>query len=261
MKQLDLLDRILAPAGLSIVFQPIFQHRPHAWHLYGFEALARGPSQTNLENPHILFEYVRRKRAEPIVDRACVALAMRAANHLGKRAHLGINVHASTLEQDPDFAAFLSRMAHSADFPLSALIIEIVEHSPIWSGEGFRNALGEMRDLGISIALDDVGLGHSNHRMILECRPDYFKVDQYLVNGSSTDFHRRAVLRSISDLAARFGAQVVAEGVECQGDLQAVLGEGIGLVQGFLLSRPVEAATVGPHLVTEANQHYPRKSA
>ena len=109
MKQLDLLDRILAPPGPSIVFQPIFQHRPRAWHLYGFEALARGPRQTNLEDPKILFEYLRRKRAEAVVDRACVALALRTADSLGKRAHLGINVHASTLEQDKEFPSRVKR--------------------------------------------------------------------------------------------------------------------------------------------------------
>lgn len=241
----SLLDRILAPGALTVVFQPIFQRRADGWELHAFEALVRGPRGTNMECAEVLFEYVRRKRAEPDVDRVCIAEVLRAATLLGPDARLGFNVHAVTLEQDPGFPDFLERAVAASPFHAAALTLEIVEHSPSWSGRRFAAALTAVRELGFSIALDDVGLGHSNYRMILECSPDYFKIDRYLVSGSSGDFHRRAVLRSIVELAGSFGAYAVAEGVDNVNDLTAVLGEGIAAVQGFLLAEPAPAAVLG----------------
>lgn len=236
------LDRILAPGGLEIVFQPIFQRTGPGWRVASYEALARGPQGTNMEFPDILFEYVRRKQQSILVDRACVREALRAAWFLADPGRIGVNVHASTLEQDRGFPAFLHDVADEMGFPLNMLTLEVVEHSPCWSGKVFRDALSALRETGARIALDDIGLGDSNYRMILECRPDAFKIDRFLVNQSGRDTYRCAVLRSIADLAARFGASVVAEGVDNTDDLRAVLDEGIDFIQGFLLAEPVGAA-------------------
>src|SRR6185369_8891608 len=102
----------------------------------------------------------------------------------------------------------------------------------------FRNALAGLRDIGARIALDDVGLGHSNFLMILECRPEYFKIDRYFVHGARSDFYRQAVLGSVVHLAKPFGARVVAEGVEDEDDLAAVRAAGIDLVQGWMFGMP-----------------------
>jgi EAL domain-containing protein (putative c-di-GMP-specific phosphodiesterase class I) len=72
--------------------------------------------------------------------------------------------------------------------------------------------------------------------MILDCRPDYFKVDRYFALGCAKDPYRQAVLESIHELAQRFGGRVVAEGVEVPDDLAAIQAIGIDLVQGFLFS-------------------------
>ena len=81
--------------------------------------------------------------------------------------------------------------------------------------------------------------------MILECRPDYFKVDRYLVNGSCRDYHRRSVLSSIVELARRFGADAVAEGVDNVEDLRTTVNEGFTLIQGFLFGHPGPVSHLG----------------
>ena len=84
--------------------------------------------------------------------------------------------------------------------------------------------------MGIPIALDDIGEGHSNYRMILDCRPEFFKIDKYFVQGSHRDSARRAVLQSVVTLAANFGSPVIAEGVEELADLDLVTSVGINFV-------------------------------
>jgi EAL domain-containing protein (putative c-di-GMP-specific phosphodiesterase class I) len=229
-----LLERILERGALRALFQPVLAldgacPRPHY-----VESLIRGPEGTNVETPEILFSYARRKNATAAVDRACIDAILIAARELPGETVLGLNVHASTLAQEPEFLNFLGDTALLCGISPHRLVIEIVEHAPPWDVTGFRNGLDGLRAIGARIALDDVGLGHANYMMILECRPDYFKVDRYFVAGSHADFHRRAVLASVAELARPFGARVVAEGVEAPEDLAAIRGLGIGLAQGFL---------------------------
>jgi EAL domain-containing protein (putative c-di-GMP-specific phosphodiesterase class I) len=240
----SLLERILEPNGLTVVFQPMFQLKAEGWRLHALEALTRGPAGTNMENAAVLFEYVRRKREESLVDRECLTRALRTAKELRGEPRLTVNVHASTLGRDQGFVQFLADALDQNGIAAPRLVVEIVEHSPFWDGRSFTLALDGLRELGVAIALDDVGLGNSNYRMVLECRPDYFKVDRYLVCHSASDFYRRALLRSITDLAASFGAFAVAEGVDAHEDLEAVLSEGYRLVQGFLLSTPQTVAAL-----------------
>jgi EAL domain-containing protein (putative c-di-GMP-specific phosphodiesterase class I) len=240
-----MLDRLLEPGRLTVVFQPILRRALDGWHLQSFEALVRGPAGTNFESSDVLFEYVRRKRGEVAVDRHCIREILKAALVLGPLTRLSFNVHAVTLESDDRFVDFLQCAMTEFWHDPSRMTVEIVEHSPARCSDQFARNLEALRDRGFSIALDDVGLGDSNYRMILECRPDYFKVDRYLVDGSRNDFYRRAVLRSIVELAGSFGAHVVAEGVENMEDLRTVLDEGCTMIQGFLFGRPGPVAHLG----------------
>jgi len=95
-----LLDRLLLPGAFRVVFQPILSYDQRGWQIHALEALVRGPRGTHMEYPEVLFEYVRRKSAEAVVDRHCVAEVMKAARPLGSQITLSINVHAATLEQD-----------------------------------------------------------------------------------------------------------------------------------------------------------------
>jgi EAL domain-containing protein (putative c-di-GMP-specific phosphodiesterase class I) len=239
-----LLDAILEPGRLSVVFQPIFEVGVARPRLYGLECLIRGPRSTNAEHPQILFEYVRRKRAEAVVDRACVATALAEAGRLTSAHKLSVNVHASTLGRDGGFPSFLLEQVCRAKIDPRRMIVEIVEHSPPLDVPSFRAALGSLRDAGVAIALDDVGLGQSNYKMILDVRPDIYKLDRYLVSGAWNDPYRQVILDSLARMVRRLEARAVAEGVETSQELVAVEAAGIDLVQGFLFSHPLSLDAV-----------------
>jgi EAL domain-containing protein (putative c-di-GMP-specific phosphodiesterase class I) len=238
----SLLDVILAEGSLSVLFQPILELAGDSQRLHSVECLMRGPRGSTLESADVLFEYVRRKREEPQVDRACVAAAFAAARELPGALPLSVNVHAATLVRDPGFVPFLIEAAGRERIALERLVVEIVEHAPQWAGERLGEALGALRSRGVRFALDDVGLGRSNYRMIIETRPDFFKLDRYFIQGCAEDYHRQAVLESAVHLARKLDAEPVAEGVARRADLETVKGLGIRLVQGFLFLPPVAAS-------------------
>jgi len=235
-----LIETLLDPAGIEVRFQPVFQldEGPDK-RLLTLEALIHGPRGSNMESPAVLFDYVRRKREEVAMDRVCVARALEAASGLGRPVSLSINIHAATLSRDPEFLTFLGDTAEERGVPLSRITLEISHRAPLWEGESLASALDAVRHIGVALALDDVGLGQGNFQMILDCKPDFFKVDGYFVRGCAADFHRQAILESIVGLGRRFGARVVAEGVESPEDLAALKRLGISLAQGDLLGPPL----------------------
>lgn len=234
-----LLDRILEPGALTVLFQPILEYVEGWWRLHALECLVRGPKGTNLEAANLLFEYSRRKRAESLVDRACVAAILYEAGMLPLAENLCVNVHASTLGRDPDFPAYLAQLAEQHAIALPRITIEIVEHTPYWDQAAFLNALCELRKAGIKIALDDFGFGQSNYQMVIDCGPEKLKLDRYIVKGCHADPCRQAIIESVMLFAGRRGAQVVAEGVETPAELETLMRLGVTLIQGFLFFRPL----------------------
>jgi EAL domain-containing protein (putative c-di-GMP-specific phosphodiesterase class I) len=236
---LTLLDTILKPGSLTPVFQPIFEVHGEERDLHYLECLMRGPKGTSVERADILFGYVRRKRGEIAVDRACMRAALQATSMLPSEPHISVNVHASTLGRDAGFWSYLKGLADDWGIASNRLTVELIEHAPFWDVAGIWRAIDELRGYGMRLAVDDVGAGQSNYNMILDCCPDALKVDAYVVRGCHADKHRVAVLESITTLARRFGAQIIAEGIEEVADLEVLLGMGINLIQGYMLAKPM----------------------
>lgn len=231
--QQSLVSTLLAPHALRIAVQPIVELRDGVAHPVAYECLTRGPEGSNFESAQVLFDYVRLKHDEPRVDRSCVSEALRSVS-VPDGASLSLNVHAATLARDPGFVPFL--LATSSLDP-RRLIVEIVEHAAAWAAPMLR-AVEALRNAGIRIALDDIGNGQSNFRMILDLRPEIFKIDRYFIDGAHENPHRLAIVRTICDLARAFDAVVVAEGVEDARDVAPLVECGVAWFQGYFFGRP-----------------------
>ncbi len=255
----SLLERVIEPGAITALFQPILKISDGEAKVMAVEGLARGPRGCTLEAPDILFEFARRKNEESIVDRAAISAILREARKLPDDIHLHLNVHASTLGRDGRFVDFLRKTSSSLGIELGRLTLEIVEHSNFVEEESFLAALTELRTAGCDIALDDVGVGTSNFRMMLITRPTMLKVDRYLVKGIAGDAYQQATMRAIRLLADQVHADLVAEGVDNEEDLKALRTLGVEYAQGFLFSRPRTAEELVDTLL--APVHSPAVSA
>jgi EAL domain-containing protein (putative c-di-GMP-specific phosphodiesterase class I) len=217
--------------------QPIFEIENDDRSLHAIECLTRGPHGSVFEEAPRLFEYIRRRHLEPEMDRVCIAQALRAAGDGGTH-RISVNVHPVTLARQRDFAAFLKRESAAVGIATDRLIVEIGEQAPATDVSSFLRSVCELRDNGVHIAIDDVGSNHANYRSILDCRPEYLKIDRYFIEGVADDPARQAVIRSICDLGSFFEAQIVAEGVERVEDHDLLAAMGIRLFQGYLYARP-----------------------
>lgn len=233
------INRILQPGGITPVYQPVFRAAGETITMFGLECLSRGPKGTNFESAAVLFEYVRRKREESLVDRACIAAALRGASSLPSTLRLSFNVHASTLGRDHGFIEFLQSTAAATAIDLERLTVDIIEHAPPWDSVSFLSTIEQLRQLGLGIALDDIGLGQSNFKMLLDVDPDYLKLDRYFVEGCAADPRRRAVIHALQQLASEFDAELIAEGVNDTKDAATLRELNVTLMQGFQFAEPL----------------------
>ncbi len=240
----SLFDSILRPGGLSLAVDGIFEIHPETQfpQFHSLECLNFGPPGTNLERPEVLRAYIQRKHKECEVDRACTELALRSISQLDWSPVCSINVHAATLGKDLNFLNFLHTTLERWSLTPSRLIVKIIEPGCQWNCACFLDALEGFRRIGVRIALDDIGSGRSNFRMMLDCQPDFFRIDGHFVRGVHWDTYRQAILESMSYLAQKTGVQLIAQGVEEAADLHTLLNSGITLVQGSLFSKPVPFA-------------------
>jgi EAL domain-containing protein (putative c-di-GMP-specific phosphodiesterase class I) len=236
-----LLDRLRQPQALRVEFQPILDLGGGEPQLYALEALTRGPHATSIERPDVLFEYVRRKGQEGVVDMLCIREALAVAAGLPGAPRVSINVHGSTLSQ-PSFAEEVLGFAAGVGLAPNRLMVEILEHRSQWSLQAFAASLEQLREAGVRIALDDLGVGASNYRLLIDCRPDHLKIDRYLIQGCHRDRYRLAVLESIVNLAGGCAAVPIAEGIEDEADLAVLLELGIRHFQGWLWAAAMGAS-------------------
>ncbi|HEX8151813.1 MAG TPA: EAL domain-containing protein [Thermoanaerobaculia bacterium] len=248
MSEHSALNTILRPGGITPLFQPIVRVDENGASLHAVECLSRGPAGTNFAAASVLFDYVRLKREESLVDRACISAAFGETPKLPGSVHLAVNVHASTLGRDVGFVPFLQAVAAKYAIAMERITVEVVEHAPPWDNRSFLDALDALRACGAKLAVDDVGLGQSNFKMLIDVSPDYLKLDRYFVASCASDAKRRAVVSAVTQLAREFGAQVVAEGVEEPHDVGVLRNFGITLMQGYLYAKPMPAADVAGYV-------------
>ncbi|MHC2147721.1 bifunctional diguanylate cyclase/phosphodiesterase [Pseudomonas sp. 210_17 TE3656] len=237
-EQLSALSTILAQNALHSLFQPIVCLSERR--ILGYEALSRGPSNSPLHSPINLFAVARQAGRLTELEVACRESACRRFSQQNLEGKLFLNVSPESLLEPQYQSGRTLKMLHDLGVPPSRVVIELTEQTPTDDFQLLFNALHHYRDMGFSIALDDLGAGYSSLRLWSELRPDYVKIDRHFIDGIHLDAVKREFVGSILQIARASRAQVIAEGIELAEELKVLTEMGVDLVQGYLLGRPQE---------------------
>ena len=151
-----------------------------------------------------------------------------------------VNVSVQQLVRS-DFVRTVREALEATGTPAGALVVEITESQMLPSRTSVLGQLGELRDLGVRVAVDDFGTGYSSLSHLADLPVDMVKIDGSFLVGV-TDARREAVLRSAVELSSAVGADCLVEGVETAAQLDLVRATGARYAQGFLLGRPEPVA-------------------
>jgi EAL domain-containing protein (putative c-di-GMP-specific phosphodiesterase class I) len=235
------LQDVLLGNQITTVFQPIVDLQTGRTH--GFEALSRGPVGTSQHSPINLFETAKACELTFELDQHCRRRALRTARDLPLPYRLFLNVVPASM-YDPDFqGASLIRLLEGLGLSPERIVLEVSEQYAIENYPLFVEALQNFTQLGFSIAVDDIGKGNSGLETIAHLNPRYLKFDMQLVRDIDKSHVKREMARALKTFADKMESQIIAEGIEREGEQQACVELGLHYGQGYLLARPAPLET------------------
>ncbi len=149
--------------------------------------------------------------------------------------YLSLNLSAPAVPR-PETSQWLIDRIERAGVAPERICVEVTETAVMQHAAAAASTLWKLRACGIRTALDDFGTGASSLAVLRELPVDVLKIDRSFVSGIASDPRDLSLIRAVIGLAADFGMQVLAEGVETDAQRQLLLEQGCRLGQGFLFS-------------------------
>ncbi|NID06418.1 EAL domain-containing protein [Luteibacter jiangsuensis] len=157
---------------------------------------------------------------------------------IGHGCRLSVNISAQQLVHT-DLVADVRHALAETGASASALELELTESAFMHEPERAIRTLRELQAMGVSIALDDFGTGYSNLTYLSRLPLDKIKIDRHFIGTLLQEDVDTSICRSIIFLGRSLNLEVVAEGVETEGQRDWLLAEGCDAMQGYLFSHPV----------------------
>jgi len=236
--QLRLLDYALSqPDSFHMLYQPLVRLEDHS--IFAYESLARC-SVKLLRNPHILFNVAEQGGRIWPLSRILRRKSLEPLDRLPENQLLFINLHPADFS-DPDLLNPDPLLLEYA----SRIVLEVTERAAIGDVDVFKRNLAHLREMGLRIAIDDLGSGYAALNAVAEANPDFIKFDMTLIRDIEKSPIRQNLVRNMVHFAEDAKCEVVAEGVETREELEVVRELGCHYVQGFYFARP------SPPFITE----------
>lgn len=240
------LREALESAQLTVHYQPkVTRQQDGEWQIEGAEALVRWQHpEIGLVMPNefiplaeetglisALTDYVLRTAVEQ----------MRVWHDSGIDAGIAVNV-ASDLMSDLGFPDRLAVLLNEYSVDSSRLTLEVVERTAMEVSQQSIDVLTRLRLKGIQLSVDDFGTGYSSLYQLLRMPFSELKIDRSFVMEVNSNADARAIVKASINLAHNLKMSVCAEGVESQEIWDFLDAEGCDKVQGYFISKPVNAA-------------------
>ncbi len=182
-----------------------------------------------------------------VLDQACAQLAQWAQRP--DRRHLSIAVNVSARQfRDPQFVDGVMEAIARTGITPDKLKLELTESLLADGIEVTVAKMGNLKAMGVALALDDFGMGYSSLSYLKRLPLDQLKIDREFVKDLLTDANDAAIARTIIGLAQSLRLGVIAEGVETEAQRDFLLGQGCEAFQGHLYSEPLPIEALEAYL-------------
>jgi diguanylate cyclase (GGDEF)-like protein len=176
-----------------------------------------------------------------VLEEACAQAARWAA--AGHRIDMAVNVSAYQLDRD-GFSDDVRRALNGSGIEPSRLTLEITETALMRDVPAASARLRGIRDLGVKVALDDLGTGSSALAYLRHFAPDSMKIDRSFIAGIANSPEAEAIVHTLVELGRLLEIETLAEGIEDGEQLARLRSEHCNQGQGFLFARPTDAEEI-----------------
>lgn len=159
---------------------------------------------------------------------------------IGQRLGLKVSFNfASKLFADDAVVQDVYAIFAKSPIKMSQLVLEVTERDPIENFAVTRQIVSALQGLGVRIAIDDVGTGHSGLSYMLKLGVDIIKIDKMFIDSIGTDRNSATIVETLVDLAHNMRMDVIAEGVENFEQVMHLREIGIRAAQGYVFAPPL----------------------
>ncbi|GKS68879.1 hypothetical protein W03_08830 [Nitrosomonas sp. PY1] len=183
-----------------------------------------------------------------VIEEAC--RIQRAWLDQGIDFHLSVNVSARQL-LEPGFESYFRETCSAADVPPEKIGVEITEGVLLGDVESACSVLSSLADSGVTVSVDDFGVGYSSLGYLRKLPLTFLKIDRSFVKDCVENSDDAILVRTIIMLAKNLRLKVVAEGVETEAQVSFLRAEGVDFFQGFLFAKPMHVDDVTAYLLDE----------
>jgi diguanylate cyclase (GGDEF)-like protein len=251
-RQMELDLRLaIRDGGFELYFQPLYSM--HEERLKAFEALIRWPHADGMISPVDFIPLAEETGLIVQIGEWVIREACRQAASWPDDLSVAVNISPKQF-QSPNLATIVLSALASSGLPAHRLELEITESIFISNVEKTLESLHSLRALGVRIALDDFGTGYSSLSYLRSFPFDKLKIDQSFVRDLTQGGNANAMIRAITTLADALGMETLAEGVEDEAQAEILRQEGCHQIQGYLLSKPIDARAVHVFIAAMADE-------
>jgi len=216
----------------TMAFQPIVNIAER--NVFAYEALVRGLQQESAF--HILQQVNDTNRYR--FDQACRIKAIQLAAQLEIPCFLSVNFMPNAIYKPELCIRTTLEAAGQYNFPIERIIFECTEGERIEDQLKMREIVEYYQKTGFKTAIDDFGAGFSGLNLLAEFQTDLVKLDMALIRNIDHDRARLSIVRGILQVCQDLEIDVICEGVETRGELQALADLGVVLFQGYYFAKP-----------------------
>ena len=162
---------------------------------------------------------------------------------------IGVNVSAQQLE-DPMLIDKIRAALSDTGLPPEFLELELTESSLMTDPAQAGALLREIRNVGVRIAIDDFGTGYSSLTYLHDFPLNALKIDRNFVQSVEANDRGGPIANMIVGLGKNLGLDVIAEGVETEGQLEYLQRQGCDVAQGYYYARPESPEDLTPWIAS-----------
>ncbi len=151
---------------------------------------------------------------------------------------IAINLAARHFNDD-DIVQDVRDVFSGSPIRLSQLVLEVTERQPLENLTAARRVIAALQGLGVKVAIDDVGAGHSGLSYMLKLGVDVIKVDKIFIDALGNETNSTAIIDTLVDLARSMRMDIIAEGVENFEQVIFLREHGICAAQGYVFAPPL----------------------
>ncbi|MEI6592451.1 MAG: EAL domain-containing protein [Holophagaceae bacterium] len=156
----------------------------------------------------------------------------------GDGSHLHfVNLEPVSLEA-PGFWASLPRWMEALPFGPDRVVMEFTEAQRVHDLEALQGYVVRLREMGLRVAVDDLGAGVASLSHMALLAPDFIKADRSLVHQAHRRPYQAALLNALAHFASAMRIGFIAEGIETLEELESVIDAGVPWGQGYILGQP-----------------------